>query len=161
MNLILNWFFEMNCSKEPIRVNDSDLPSSLLRTLISIHVYQTPSNVGLIWIRVDKVNFCLHASARGAIYEWNERTKPPSNPPHVSNRALVTWLSFAVMADDYRRSVELERRIFELDNKCATLRTEKPGNWQSWLQLRNTSVSLLKKGKLIGRISPVLSSLAS
>ena len=33
------------------------------------------------------------------------------------------------MADDYRRQgFELERRIFELDNKCATLKTEKPGN---------------------------------
>lgn len=33
-----------------------------------------------------------------------------------------------VMADDYRRQgFELERRIFELDIKCSSLKSEKPG----------------------------------
>uniref|UniRef100_A0A9J8BNI4 Rab7a interacting mon1-ccz1 complex subunit 1 n=1 Tax=Cyprinus carpio carpio TaxID=630221 RepID=A0A9J8BNI4_CYPCA len=46
------------------------------------------------------------------------------------------------MADDYRRSVELERRIFELDNKCATLRTEKPDD--DYLQNASSILDKLK-----------------
>lgn len=47
---------------------------------------------------------------------------------YLSNH-LLTWRTLCVvMADDYRRhDFELERRIFEIDNKCSCLRAEKQG----------------------------------